>query len=65
MKISVDHASAGSGHVDLIGNPIKFSKTPVTYRHGPPLCGADTDDVLTDLLGTQALADARAKGIIG
>lgn len=65
MKISVEHASAGSGRVDLIGNPIKFSKTPVTYRHGPPLCGADTEEVITDLLGPQALDDARAKGVIG
>lgn len=64
MKISVEHASAGSGRVDLIGNPIKFSRTPVTYRHGPPLCGADTGDVITDLLGSQALADARAKGVV-
>ena len=46
MKISVKHASAASGSVDLIGNPVKFSKTPVTYRRAPPTCGADTDEIL-------------------
>ncbi len=50
MKISMEHPLAGSGSVDLIGNPVKFSKTPVSYRHAPPACGADTDDVLGELL---------------
>ena len=48
MKISVDHSSAASGSVDLIGNPVKFSKTPVTYRRAPPTCGADTDEILSE-----------------
>ena len=30
----------------LIGNPLKFSQTPVTYRHPPPRFGADTEKVL-------------------
>jgi len=49
MKITMPHTQAGKGHVDLIGNPIKFSKTPVTYRHAPPACGADSKDVLDEL----------------
>ncbi len=49
MKISVPHPSAATGKVDLIGNPVKFSKTPVTYRRAPPTCGADTDDILAEL----------------
>lgn len=49
MKISMPHASAGTGTVDLIGNPIKFSKTPVQYRHAPPACGADSDEILEEL----------------
>lgn len=49
MKISMPHADAASGSVDLIGNPIKFSKTPVQYRRAPPTCGADSSDVLREL----------------
>ena len=30
----------------LIGNPLNFSQTPVTYRHLPPRFGADTETVL-------------------
>ncbi len=49
MKITMPHADAASGSVDLIGNPIKFSKTPVQYRRAPPTCGADSDDILAEL----------------
>ncbi len=52
MKITMPYAPAQSGKVDLIGNPIKFSSTPVTYRHAPPTCGEHTDQVLRELLGT-------------
>lgn len=51
MVVKMAHPLAGSGHVELIGNPLKFSRTPVTYRRAPPLCGADTDEVLRELLG--------------
>lgn len=32
--------------VSLIGNPLKLSRTPVTYRRAPPRFGADTEAVL-------------------
>jgi crotonobetainyl-CoA:carnitine CoA-transferase CaiB-like acyl-CoA transferase len=51
MHIQVPHPLARSGHVDLIGNPIKLSATPVTYRRAPPVCGADTDEVIAEVLG--------------
>ena len=62
MRISMPHALAGSSSVDLLGNPLKLSKTPVTYRKAPPVMGADTDEVLEELLGLddagrQALRD--------
>ncbi len=50
MKITIPHPLSGSGTVDLIGNPVKFSQTPVTYRKAPPVCGADTDEILHDWL---------------
>jgi len=37
---------AGPGEVNLIGNPLKLSRTPVTYRAAPPQFGADTQAVL-------------------
>lgn len=48
MKISMPLPQAAGGKVDLIGNPIKFSRTPVSYRRPPPECGADTDEVLSE-----------------
>ena len=51
MVVKMAHPLSGSGHVELIGNPLKFSRTPVTYRRAPPVCGADTDEVLRELLG--------------
>ncbi|MGB3555449.1 MAG: CoA transferase [Jannaschia sp.] len=33
---------AGDLTLPLIGNPLKFSRTPVTYRYPPPRFGADT-----------------------
>ncbi|MCV6585731.1 MAG: CoA transferase [Marinibacterium sp.] len=38
---------ADPGPVRLIGNPLNFSRTPVTYRHAPPRFGADTQTVLS------------------
>jgi formyl-CoA transferase len=35
------------GHVDLLGNPLKFSETPVTYRKAPPRFGQDSADLDT------------------
>ncbi len=49
MKIHMDHAQAPGG-VDLIGNPIKLSETPVSYRRAPPVLGEHTDEVLAELL---------------
>ncbi|RBW57423.1 CaiB/BaiF CoA-transferase family protein [Ruegeria sp. A3M17] len=37
---------AAPGDVQLIGNPLKLSRTPVTYRAAPPVFGADTQAIL-------------------
>ena len=37
--------------ISLIGNPIRFSETPVQYRLAPPLAGAHTREVLQASLG--------------
>ena len=66
MKISMDYPDSERGSVDLIGNPIKYSQTPVDYRYAPPRVGQHSDEVLEELLD---LADAerdalRRDGII-
>jgi len=53
MEVSMEHPLAGGG-ARLIGNPIKFSETPVTYRQPPPLLGEHTDAVLEEVLGLNA-----------
>ncbi len=50
MQISVPHPLAGKGAVDLIGNPIKYSATPVEYRLPPPYLGQHTEEVLKQVL---------------
>jgi crotonobetainyl-CoA:carnitine CoA-transferase CaiB-like acyl-CoA transferase len=63
MKVSVPHPLAGS--VDLIGNPLKLSATPVTYRRPPPTLGQHTEEVLQELgLGAAEIAELRAAGAI-
>ena len=47
--ITVDHPQTTSGQVQLLGNPLKLSKTPVTVRRAPPRFGQDTD-ALQDIL---------------
>jgi crotonobetainyl-CoA:carnitine CoA-transferase CaiB-like acyl-CoA transferase len=66
MKISMPHPAAAGASVEMIGNPIKLSQTPVSYRRPPPTLGEHTQQVLRD---TFALADGeiaalRASGII-
>ncbi len=64
MKITMPHKEAKSGSVDLIGNPIKLSKTPVSYRRAPPTCGADTMETIKELLGEDELCTAIKAGAI-
>ncbi|MEM6758618.1 MAG: CoA transferase [Pseudomonadota bacterium] len=47
--VSVAAEAVEGGQLNLLGNPLKFSRTPVTYRRPPPACGADTDDILAML----------------
>ena len=51
MRISMSHPLAADGRVDLIGNPIKLSLTPPTYRRPPPTLGQQTDEILEEMLG--------------
>jgi crotonobetainyl-CoA:carnitine CoA-transferase CaiB-like acyl-CoA transferase len=44
----MDHPVAGS--VPTVASPMRFSETPVEYRHAPPTLGQHTDEVLKGLL---------------
>jgi crotonobetainyl-CoA:carnitine CoA-transferase CaiB-like acyl-CoA transferase len=50
MIVRMPYDLAQDGEVRLIGNPIKFSETPVTYRQAPPRCGEHTEAVMRDWL---------------
>ena len=52
--------------MDLIGNPIKLSETPVSYRRPPPTLGEHTAEVLGELLELDAdeCGKLRVAGII-
>ena len=54
MKIQMPVEGAEERHLDLIGNPLKFSKTPVSYRLAPPKFGQHTREVLEKLSGKSA-----------
>ncbi|WP_029065970.1 CaiB/BaiF CoA-transferase family protein [Labrenzia sp. DG1229] len=46
MKISMTTERSGKGHVELIGNPLKLSRTPVSYRLPPPAVGQHNEEFL-------------------
>jgi len=66
MKIMMSRSPAEGGTCPLIGNPLKLSETPVTYRMPPPRLGEHTDDVLEEVLGLDAeeRAALRERGVI-
>ena len=46
MTVTLPAPQTATGEVRLLGNPLKFSRTPVSYRSAPPSLGADTETVL-------------------
>jgi crotonobetainyl-CoA:carnitine CoA-transferase CaiB-like acyl-CoA transferase len=67
MRVRLAHDSAGTGFVDLIGNPLKLSHTAVHYSKSPPKLGEDTEHVLQSVFNfTEAEIKAlRSHGILG
>jgi len=49
---TLPHSSGGT--VPVVANPVRFSRTPVSYDHAPPELGADGGAVLRDWLGYSA-----------
>ncbi len=47
MKVNVAHAK--NDQLQLVGNPIKLSRTPVRYDLAPPMLGEHSEDILSSL----------------
>jgi len=64
LRLDLPHPAIGS--VPSVANPIKYSATPIAYRSAPPMLGADTDEILRDMLGLAAseIARLRKAGIV-
>ncbi|GAA6138354.1 CaiB/BaiF CoA-transferase family protein [Arenicella sp. 4NH20-0111] len=45
MKITMAHPH--NRKINLVGSPLKFSRTPVVYHRAPPLLGQHTDEVIS------------------
>lgn len=48
LRRDLPHASGGAAPVTA--SPLRFSATPVQYRHAPPLLGEHTHEILRDVL---------------
>ena len=66
MVVRMEHPLAGPGGAAVIASPMRLSRTPVDYRHAPPLLGEHTEEVLREKLGMGdgELASLRNKGVI-
>jgi crotonobetainyl-CoA:carnitine CoA-transferase CaiB-like acyl-CoA transferase len=64
MRLDLPHPALGS--VPSVANPIKYSATPLSYRSAPPMLGADTDEILRNILGIAPaeIARMRKAGIV-
>jgi crotonobetainyl-CoA:carnitine CoA-transferase CaiB-like acyl-CoA transferase len=63
MTVDMPHPLAGN--VRLVGSPMKFSETPVQYRHAPPLLGEHTLEVLKEIgLSDDEIASLRRQNVI-
>jgi crotonobetainyl-CoA:carnitine CoA-transferase CaiB-like acyl-CoA transferase len=64
LRIDLPHTAIGT--VPSVANPIKYSATPISYRSAPPMLGADTDEVLREMVGVTSaeIARLRKAGIV-
>lgn len=63
MIVELEHPLIGTAK--SVGNPIRLSETPVTYRRHPPLLGEHTAEILRELgLSDTDIDRLRAEGIV-
>lgn len=65
MKISMEHPHRDTP-ISLVGNPLKFSETAISYDKHPPTLGEHTHKILKDLLGLdeKEIAALHNKGVV-
>ena len=66
MRMKMPYPGSEAGELEMMGNPIKFSRTPVDYKLPPPKVGEHTDEVLTEVLdlSEEEIAALREAGTI-
>ncbi|KAL2867728.1 CaiB/BaiF CoA transferase family protein [Aspergillus lucknowensis] len=65
MVQNMEHSSARTGSIQVIGAPVKFSSNQPSLRSQPPGLGEHTDEVLAELgLSDDAISGLRNKGAI-
>ena len=64
LRLELEHPAIG--RVASVANPIRLSRTPIEYRQAPPLLGAHTDEVLSEVLGldNERISALRDAGIV-
>ena len=64
LRIDLPHPAIGT--VPSVANPIKYSATPISYSSAPPMLGADTDEILREMIGVppEEIARLRKAGIV-
>lgn len=66
MAINMPHRANSEDGVRLIGNPLNFSETPVSYHQAPPIRAEHTKEILAKHLGLsdEKIAELEQNGII-
>jgi crotonobetainyl-CoA:carnitine CoA-transferase CaiB-like acyl-CoA transferase len=63
LRVDLPHAAGGKA--PQVGNSIRFSATPIDYRHAPPLLGQDTEAILGELgRSAEDIAALRAANVV-
>jgi crotonobetainyl-CoA:carnitine CoA-transferase CaiB-like acyl-CoA transferase len=64
MIVEVNHPLAGP--IRLVGNPVRYSETPVTRYEAPPTIGQHNEEVLSGLLSMTSaqIEELRTRGVI-
>ncbi len=64
-RLVISFNSLEAGHIKTIGNPIRMSKTPPTYRTPPPSLGEHTESILSEFgFDREKIKEFRRDGVV-